>query len=412
MDVRAARVVSALLLAAFPMRHARADSVAAHLPAVEASNTFALDTYEVLRSTDGNVVFCPFGLHRLLSLAREGAAGKTADELDHCLHWTVSRELRHSSLTALGMALGTSMQHGLLTLQTSNRLWLSSHGSLEPAFRDLAVTLYGTNAETLDFSNPDKAIAYMNAVIGGDTKGRVAALLPRDAVDAGTSLVMANTVYFKGLWISPFDKRKTTHRPFFPLDQQKSEPCVTMTQNGDLYAHEESDLQALGIPFSGASDLSMIFLLPVKRGALRELEKTLSAERIRKIADNMSATPVTAFIPKFSFSVGGGYRAILATLGVQRLFDMSRAELQGISTTANPHLGEMWHETTIEINEVGGEATAATAVPADPFGPGEPAAPGRQPVRRMLFNADHPFVFLVRHRPTGLVLFLGRFAGR
>jgi serine protease inhibitor len=249
----------------------------------------------------------------------------------------------------------------------------------------------------------------MNGLIRADTNGRIEELLSQGSVDAETTLVLANTVYFAGLWSSPFDRRKTITLPFLPLDKTLNKPCTTMTQTVLMGAYEDAELRAVNMPFSGSPDLSMVFVLPVKRGALREIEKNVDVRRLREIMTGMSSMHVTMFIPKFSFSVGGGYRAILATLGIQRAFDRDQAELQAMSATARPHLREVWHETTIEINELGGEATAATAVPADPFAPA--SAIDRPLNRRMLFNADHPFLFLVRHNPSGLVLFVGRYAG-
>jgi serine protease inhibitor len=289
-------------------------------------------------------------------------------------------------------------------------MWLSREGILEPRFQGLTKTIYSANVETLDFSDPRKAIAHMNAAISGDTNGRVKQLFAGGSVDKNSTLVLANTVYFKGLWAAPFDKQKTAMRPFYPLDRQQSMPCVTMMQSNVMAFHEEADFQAIGIPFSGAPDLSMIFLLPAKRDGLRDLEKTLSSARLQEIADKMTGTAVTAFIPKFSFSVGGGYVGVLANLGVSKVFDVNQADLTGMCAKLRPHIRDVLHETTIEVNEAGGEVAAVTAVPVDPFGPGDGATPQGLP-RRVVFVADHPFVFLVRHRPTGLVLFLGRFAG-
>jgi serine protease inhibitor len=87
-----------------------------------------------------------------------------------------------------------------------------------------------------------------------------------------------------------------------------------------------------------------------------------------------------------------------------------KAELEGISRKARPHLREVFHDTFIEVTELGGEAASATSAVPEPFGPaGSVESEAR--IKRMLFNANHPFVFMVRHQPTGLILFMGRFAG-
>jgi len=60
------------------------------------------------------------------------------------------------------------------------------------------------------------------------------------------------------------------------------------------------------------------------------------------------------------------------------------------------------HKAFVDVNEVGTEAAAATAV--IPL----PAAPVEKREEPVVFRADHPFVFLVRDSRTGAVLFLGR----
>jgi serpin B len=54
------------------------------------------------------------------------------------------------------------------------------------------------------------------------------------------------------------------------------------------------------------------------------------------------------------------------------------------------------------VNEEGTEAAAATATI------GMMAAEGESPPSPPVFRADHPFLFLIRDRATGCVLFLGR----
>jgi serpin B len=55
----------------------------------------------------------------------------------------------------------------------------------------------------------------------------------------------------------------------------------------------------------------------------------------------------------------------------------------------------------VDVNEEGTEAAAATAVVMAPKG---------IPLPTPTFRADHPFLFLIRERTTGSILFLGRVA--
>jgi len=58
-------------------------------------------------------------------------------------------------------------------------------------------------------------------------------------------------------------------------------------------------------------------------------------------------------------------------------------------------LDEVYHKAFVKVDEWGTEAAVATGIP------GVLAAP-------VEFRADHPFIFLIRDRKTGAILFLGR----
>ena len=80
--------------------------------------------------------------------------------------------------------------------------------------------------------------------------------------------------------------------------------------------------------------------------------------------------------------------------------------LLGISKPTSPDdrisLSKVLHKAYVRVDEEGTEAAAATAVLA--VGAGAPPPP---PVT---FTADHPFLWLIVDKPSGLILFIGRVA--
>ena len=65
------------------------------------------------------------------------------------------------------------------------------------------------------------------------------------------------------------------------------------------------------------------------------------------------------------------------------------------------YISQIFHKTFIAVDEKGTEAAAATAVALD----GASSAEKPEPVE---FRVDHPFLFAVQHRASGVCLFLGR----
>jgi len=112
-------------------------------------------------------------------------------------------------------------------------------------------------------------------------------------------------------------------------------------------------------------------------------------------------------LPKFRIETKARLSAWLNKVGVTEIFDPSKADLGGMATHASAEqteplsIGQIFHRTFIRVDETGTEAAAATAVI------GCTAALGRPP-KPVVFTADHPFLFLIRTRKTGLTLFMGR----
>lgn len=94
-------------------------------------------------------------------------------------------------------------------------------------------------------------------------------------------------------------------------------------------------------------------------------------------------------------------------LGARTFFESGKAELSGMLASNGGFVKEVVHQATIEVNELGAEATAATL--AEPFAAA--AAPAPPERRKVSFIANRPFLWVITHRSSGLILFLGRFAG-
>jgi serpin B len=67
------------------------------------------------------------------------------------------------------------------------------------------------------------------------------------------------------------------------------------------------------------------------------------------------------------------------------------------------HIGQVIHQATIEVNETGSVAAAATAVTIIAATAMPPS-----PETIQLFRADRPFLFMIVHNATGSILFMGR----
>jgi serpin B len=121
----------------------------------------------------------------------------------------------------------------------------------------------------------------------------------------------------------------------------------------------------------------------------------------------MREQEVKVFLPRFTSTWGAvDLSSDLAALGMRLAFDATRADFSGMDGHQPPEVDALYlsavvHKTFIEVNEHGTEAAAATATT---MVLGAALRPPPVPV----FRADRPFLYAVRDRRSGVILFLGR----
>jgi serpin B len=126
----------------------------------------------------------------------------------------------------------------------------------------------------------------------------------------------------------------------------------------------------------------------------------------------MRTREVNVFLPRFKITWGTvDLREQLIALGMPLAFKRTDADFSGINDHKPPDedslsIGAVFHKAFVEVNEKGTEAAAATAATILMLGSALPSFEPPIPV----FRADHPFLFAIRDRRTGVFLFLGRTA--
>jgi serpin B len=90
--------------------------------------------------------------------------------------------------------------------------------------------------------------------------------------------------------------------------------------------------------------------------------------------------------------------SVLSDMGMASAFDPQLADFSGMTGKKDLFISFVVHEAYVDVNEEGTEAAAATATGLLTAS----AAP------RPVFVADHPFLFFIRDRVTGAILFMGR----
>ena len=385
-------------IAAVPPSSNSADQAAA----VNGSNAFAVDLYAQLRTQPGNLFFSPESISTAFGMAYAGARAQTATEMQHVFHFTLLPDRLHPAMGALLAQMNA--QHEGYELRVADALWAQQNTNFLPEYLKLVQTDYGAGFRPVDFrTSPDVVRATINEWIADQTNGKIQGLLGPGSVTAGTRLVLTNAIYFKGTWLGQFDPTYTEGEDFH-LTAKQSIKTQMMNRNGGYSYYDGGSFQELELPYRG--ELSMVVLLPKEIGGLPALEKSFTAENasewIKKLAP---VEKVILTLPRFTMTQQFELSGTLTKMGMPQAFG-STADFSGMTGKPDFAISAAIHKAYIDVNEQGTEAAAATAITfvATAMQRPEPEPPP------IVFDADHPFLFLIRDTNSGAILFLGRVA--
>lgn len=368
---------------------------------VDGNNRLALNLYEAARGEDGNLFFSPFSINAALSMTYAGAQGQTEVQMADLLGVELAEEAWHENLAALFADISGVHYRGY-TLHTANAVWGQSGVPFKRAYTGLLADTYGAPLEQLDFiADAASALKEINDWVSDQTKGHVPALFESSDIDRATRLVLVNAVYFEADWASRFAVGDTTDGDFWTAPD-RSVRVPMMTQKSDLgYAHGDG-VGLLELPYED-DELSMVVLLPDDRDGLATLEQNLTYEDLQRWIDAIAVQEMDVTFPRFELSDSLPLSAMLQELGMADAFDCQVADFTGMVDAGdmddNYCIKSTRHKATVQVDEAGTTATAATGVAV-----GIITATGG-PTR---FVADHPFLFVIRDMLTGTILFVGR----
>ena len=364
------------------------------------NNRFAVSLYRALASQQsGNLFFSPLSISTALAMAYAGAEGRTETEMAEALQFQLPEEALHPAFAALARMLADQRQAGY-RLHMANRLWGQEEYGFRPEYLKITDESYGAELAQVDFASaPEAARKQINLWVEQETAGEIENLLPSGAVDEMTRLVLTSAVYFNGRWTEPFQTRLTQNAPFHvTADRQAEVPLMHQT---DEFPYAEADgVQILELPYGQNEDLAMAIVLPKEIDGLPQLETGLDAERLQKWLAELRVQQVRVFVPRFRLTSAFELSDVLRELGMVTPFSPTDADFSGMSTREDLFLSAALHKAFVDVNEKGTEAAAATGI-----GVGAASEAASEPP---VFRADRPFLFLIRHRPTGAILFLGR----
>ncbi|KAG1355088.1 Serpin-Z1B [Cocos nucifera] len=350
-----------------------------------------------MAATGSNFVFSPLSIRAGLSLTAVGSKGETLEQMLSFLGSPTLADLNSAAAQLLGSVSGENGATAGPRLSFVNGVWVEQSLELKTAFQEVAASVYGAIAKSVDLENRAEEVSIeVNDWLKKKTDGLIKNLIPETAVDDATRLLIANALCFKGFWSYPFESSQTRYEEFHLLNGSTIQ-VPFMRSREDQFISSYDGFKVLKLPYEGSYKdwrrFSMLIFLPHKKDGLNELTTKFVSDT-NFINRHIPTRPVEVGkfgIPKFKISFGFEASAALKGLGLESPFT-TKADFHEMFSNGHPDqqlfVSSMLHEAAIEVDEEGTLAAAAT----DPI---------------MDFQADHPFVFVIREEVTGSSLFFG-----
>jgi serine protease inhibitor len=366
---------------------------------IEASNTFGFDIFREILSdepTAKNVFISPTSISLALGMTLNGANNTTEDSMAFALRVDgLTPEQINSTYRDLINGLTTADEKVLLAI--ANSIWYREGFSVEDGFLAINTNYYNAEVAALDFSSPD-ALNTINNWVSEQTNGLIPTILTQ--IDPDNIMFLINAIYFKGTWTKEFNP-ESTFDGVFKLTDGTDKTVRTMAFEEEIGYFDSGVFQACELDY-GRGNYSMIVLLPESRASLDAVVEQLNAENWTLWMQSFVKQKVQLTLPKFTFSYEKKLNDILSLMGMGVAFDPDNADFTGINADGGIFIDFVKHKTFVEVNEEGTEAAAVTVVGMSltSYNPDEPVH----------MYIDHPFIFAIREKTTGAIVFIGKVA--
>jgi serine protease inhibitor len=363
---------------------------------VTANNGFAFDlTAQIAKGqTDANLFISPFSVSSALQMVENGATGQTKAEMQQVLHTAdLTSAIANPAFKELNQQL---VSRKGVTLNLANGIWFKQGFHILPVFVADNKNYFKAELAAVDFENP-KSAQTINDWAEKQTQGKIKDIV-QYPFDPYTRVILADAIYFKGKWITPFDKSQTKLRDFhLPLGKVNSIPM--MVQSREFGYQEASDFQAVRLFYEGRFQME-VFLPAKNSNPLKLLESFKTAGNWQNnIEPGFNGRQGTLMLPKFKMEYAVRLNEPLETLGMKRAFSII-AEFPAMAEEPL-YISEVKQKSFVDVNEEGTEAAAVTEVAvmagAAPMNPPKPFE----------MIVDRPFLFVISDDATDSILFIG-----
>jgi serine protease inhibitor len=339
-----------------------------------------------------NILISPLSISYALMMVLNGAERETSTAIKNCLGLSdfsteeINREANSLSKLVFKPDSGVN-------IKLANSVWSLDEIDVEESFIRVMDDYYKAESRQFRGNDPNLPSA-INYWIEEKTDGMIKDMI--DNVDPSIIMMLINAISFDGLWSSSFDANNSIDAPFY-ISTDKNRIVVMMRRTDETMIFNGDNLDIAEIPY-GDGNFVLDIILPHKDTEIDKIIDILSAQTFNNWINNANPIQTELSIPRFKYGYKIELNKILSEMGMEIAFG-GRADFSGISKGYPLSIDKVTHQTFIETTEKGTEAAAATVV-----GIKRTAFISEE---RFVFNADHPFIYLIREKKSNTIIFVG-----
>lgn len=361
---------------------------------IQASNRFGLQLMREAAAAESekpNVVISPLSASMALGMTLNGAAGETFQAMRSTLGFgdLAPAEINAAYRETLDLLQGLDPE---VEFTVGNSVWSREGFPFLESFFETVQASFDARVESLDFDDP-AALSTINGWVEDATNGRIPSIL--DRIDPMEVMFLINAIWFDGRWTTEFDPSETRQADFRRADGTTVQVPLMMRRDATVPRVFREDYTAAELTYGGGA-FGLVILLPEEGTPATEVAASMDESEWSALVEGLAEGELARVgLPRFTTSYDVELNDILTDMGMGIAFN-NGADFSNLSPLGEEmFITKVRQKTLIEVDEAGTRAAAATSV-----GVRVTSLPPQ-------LVADRPFLFVLRERLSGTILFMG-----
>ncbi|XP_023216489.1 neuroserpin-like [Centruroides sculpturatus] len=291
---------------------------------------------------------------------------------------------KNVGFSPIGIYVSLAMAYAGATGETAEQLNSSLHYHKTEMTRE-------TFHQSFNSLNNTNAVRNVNRWIYRNTNRIIRNTLKEFPKD--TRILLINAVYFKGTWTQIERNDWINLNVFYDYGKELHlTPMVNL--KGKLgYGNYLNNTEVINLPFRG-KQYEMFIIRPLGNYSLSQVENQIDYDVFEDIRKSLKVKHLDIKFPRFRMEKSRKFKENLQYLGIENTFSR-RANYFEINSKDDFYISDILHKSIIEVN---GRGTRLF----------RPFLDRRSNVKYMKMVVDHPFMYLIRERNTGMIVMIGR----